>query len=73
MSLEKKFEKNARKVLYTHGTRYFVYLSWTDQSLEQRLAIGVQAMYIAYNDTSVIVINFQKSKTHAITDTYCTV
>ena len=28
-------------------------------------------MYIACNDTSVIVINFQKSKTHAITDTYC--
>ena len=30
-------------------------------------------MYIAYNDISVIVINFQKSKTHAITDTYCTI
>ena len=28
-------------------------------------------MYIACNDTSVIVINFRKSKTHAITDTYC--
>ena len=27
-------------------------------------------MCIACNDTSVIVINFQKSKTHAITDTY---
>ena len=33
--------------------------------------IGAQAMYIAYNNTSVLVINFQKSKTHAITDTYC--
>ena len=30
-------------------------------------------MGIACNDTSVIVINFQKSKTHAITDTYCIV
>ena len=39
---------------------------------EQMLAIGAQAMYIACNDTSVIVINFRKSKTHAITDTYCT-
>ena len=29
-------------------------------------------MCIACNDTSVIVINFRKSKTHAITDTYCT-
>ena len=29
-------------------------------------------MYIACNDTSVIVINFRKSKTHAKTDTYCT-
>ena len=28
-------------------------------------------MCIACNDTSVIVINFRKSKTHAITDTYC--
>ena len=36
------------------------------------LAIGAQAMYIACNDTSVTVINFRKSKTHAITDTYCT-
>ena len=37
------------------------------------LASGAQAMRIACNDTSVIVINFQKSKTHAIiiTDTYC--
>ena len=37
------------------------------------LTIGAQAMYIGCNDTSVIVINFRKSKTHAITDTYCTV
>ena len=29
-------------------------------------------MYIACDDTSVIVINFRKSKTHAITDTHCT-
>ena len=36
------------------------------------LLIGAQAMCIACNDTSVIVINFRKSKTHAITDTYCT-
>ena len=28
-------------------------------------------MCIACNDTSVVVINFRKSKTHAITDTYC--
>ena len=35
------------------------------------LTIGLQAMYIGCNDTSVIVINFRKSKTHAITDTYC--
>ena len=33
--------------------------------------LRAQAMCIACNDTSVIVINFQKSKTHAITDTYC--
>ena len=65
-------EKNARKVLYTHGTRHFVHLPWINPSLEQRLAIGEQAMCIAYNHTSVVVINFQKSKTHAITDTYCT-
>ena len=44
-----------------HGIRYFV-----------NLAIGAQAMHIACNDTSVIVISFRKSKTHAITDTYCT-
>ena len=30
-------------------------------------------MYIACNDTSVIVINFRKSKTHAITDMYCNI
>ena len=36
------------------------------------LAIGAQVMYIACNDTSVIVIKFRKSKTHATTDTYCT-
>ena len=29
-------------------------------------------MYIACNDTSVVVMNFPKSKTHAMTDTYCT-
>ena len=62
-------EKNAWKLLYTHGTRY---LSWINSSWEQRLAIGARAMYIACNDTSVIMINFWKSKTHAITDTYCT-
>ena len=28
-------------------------------------------MYIACNDTSVKMINFRKSKTHAITDTFC--
>ena len=55
-------DKNARKVLYTYGTWYFVYLPWIDPSWEQRLPIGAQAMYIAYNDTSVIVINFQKIK-----------
>ena len=49
-----------------HGTRYFVYLSWVSPCWEQMLAIGAQAMYIACNDTSVIVINFRKSKTHAI-------
>ena len=36
------------------------------------LTIGLQALYIACSDTLVIVINFPKSKTHAITDTYCT-
>ena len=69
VSLERK---NARKGPHTHGTRYFVYVSWINPSWEQRLTIRVQAMYIACNDTSVIVINFRKSKTHAITDTYCT-
>ena len=64
-------QKNARNLLYIDGTRYFVRLSWINPSSEQRLAIGAQAMYIACNDTSVIVINFRKSKTHAITDTYC--
>ena len=56
----------------SHGIRYFVNRSWVSPCCEQMLAIGTQAMYIACNDTSVIVINFQKSKTHAITDTYCT-
>ena len=55
----------------SHGIRYFVNRSWVSPCCEQILAIGAQAMYIACNDTSVIVINFQKSKTHAITDTYC--
>ena len=57
-----------------HGIRYFVYLSWVSPCWEQMLANGpgAQAMCIACNDTSVIVINFRKSKTHAITDTYCT-
>ena len=66
--------KNARNLLNIHGTRYFVHLSWINPSSEQRLAIGAHAMYmyIACNDTSVIVIPFRKSKTHAITDTYCT-
>ena len=66
-------QKNARNLLYIHGTGYFVRLSWINPSSEQRFAIGAQAMYIACNDTSVIVINFRKSKTHAITDTYCNV
>ena len=55
-----------------HGKRYFVNLSWVIPCCEQKLGIGAQAMCIACNDTSVIVINFRKSKTHAITDTYCT-
>ena len=56
-----------------HGKKYFVNLSWVVPCCEQKLGIGAQAMCIACNDTSVIVINFRKSKTHAITDTYCTV
>ena len=52
--------------------KYFVNLSWVIPCCEQKLGIGAQAMCIACNDTSVIVINFRKSKTHAITDTYCT-
>ena len=55
-----------------HGKRYFVNLSWVIPCCEQKLGIGAQAMCIACNDTSVIVINFRKSKTHTITDTYCT-
>ena len=55
-----------------HGKRYFVNLSWVIPCCEQKLGIGAQAMCIACNDTSVIVINFRKSKTHAITGTYCT-
>ena len=55
-----------------HGKRYFVNLSWVIPCCEQKLGIGAQATCIACNDTSVIVINFRKSKTHAITDTYCT-
>ena len=54
-----------------HGKRYFVNLSWVSPWCEQKLGIEAQAMCIACNDTSVIVINFRKSKTHAITDTYC--
>ena len=54
-----------------HAKRYFVNLSWVIPCCEQKLGIGAQAMCIACNDTSVIVINFRKSKTHAITDTYC--
>ena len=54
-----------------HGIRSFVCLSWVSPCWDQMLAIGTQAMCIACNDTSVIVIHFQKSKTHAITDTYC--
>ena len=53
------------------GKRYFVKISWVILCREQKLGIGAQAMCIACNDTSVIVINFRKSKTHAITDTYC--
>ena len=56
-----------------HGKKYFVNLSWVIPCREQKLGIGAQAMCIACYDTSVIVINFRKSKTHAITDTYCTV
>ena len=55
-----------------YGSRYIANRSWESPCYEQMLAIGAQAMYIACNDTSVIVINFRKSKTHAITDTYCT-
>ena len=55
-----------------HGKRYFVNLSWVILCCEQKFGIRAQAMCIACNDTSVIVINFQKSKTHAITDTHCT-
>ena len=54
------------------GICYFVYLLWESPCWERRLAIGAEAVYIACSDTSVIVINFRKSKTHAITDTYCT-
>ena len=55
------------------GIRYFEYLSWVSPCWEQMVAIGAQAMYIACNDTctSVIAINFRKSETHTITDTYC--
>ena len=65
-------EKNARQLLYTPWKKIFVNLSWVSPCCEQKLGIGAQAMCIACNDTSVIVINFRKSKTHAITDTYCT-
>ena len=51
-------------------TRHFVHLPWINPSLEQRLAIGEQAMCITYNHTSVMVINFQKSKTHAMAMEY---
>ena len=51
---------------------YFVCLSLVSPCWEQTLTIGAQVMHIACSDTSVIVINFRKSKTHAITDTYCT-
>ena len=76
-SVSRKIGKLERKMLENysqtpHWIRYFVYLSWVSPCWEQMLAIGVQAMCIACNDTSVIVINFRKSNTHAITDTYCT-
>ena len=60
-----------KKLLENHsasyGIRYFVYISYR----EERLVIGSQTMYIACNDTSVILINFRKSKTLAKADTYC--
>ena len=68
--LERKMFENCST---PDGIWYFEYLSWVSPCWEQMLAIGAQAMYIACNDTSVIVINFRKSKTHAITDTYCIV
>ena len=40
-----------------HGIRYFVNRLWVSPCCEQMLAIGAKAMYIACNDTSVIVIN----------------
>ena len=55
-----------------HGKKYSVNLSWVIPCCEQKLGIGAQAMCIDCNDTSVVVINFRKSKTHAITDAYCT-
>ena len=71
----RKIGKLERKMLedYStpHGKMYFVNLSWVIPCCEQKLGIGAQAMCIACNDTSVIVINFRKSMTHAITDTYC--
>ena len=54
-----------------HGKRYFVNLSWVIPCCEQKLGIGAQAMCIACNDISAVMINFRKSKTHAITDTSC--
>ena len=73
----RKISKLERKMLENystpHGIKYFVYLSWVSPCWEQmRLAIGAQTVYIACNDTSVIVISIWKSKTHATTDTYFT-
>ena len=72
LAKKKKKKKMLERYSTPHGIRYFVYLPWVSPCWEQMLAIGAQANCIACNDTSVIVINFQKSKTHAITDTYCT-
>ena len=49
----------------------YVFHEYAHAAWEQKLVNGAQAMYIACNDTSVIVIHFRKSKTHAIIETYC--
>ena len=64
-------DKCSKTTLHPPGIWYFVYFSCESPCLEQGFASGAQAMYIVCSDTSAIVINFPKSKTHAITDTYC--